>query len=78
MEYLDSHSEARKRGKSWSGVVVAGITIRSEPKWKWRRLYGNRAKKPAAGSEFDLTNTGALEVTELPIENQFNFSQCGR
>ena len=75
--------EARKRGKSWSGVVGAGggITIRSEPEMEVAEaVWKSQAIRKACGwlkPEFDVTNTGALEVTELPIENQFNFSQCG-
>ena len=75
--------EARKRGESWSGVVGAGggITIRSEPEMEVAEaVWKSQAIRKACGwlkPEFDVTNTGALEVTELPIENQFNFSQCG-
>ena len=43
-------------------------------------VWKSQAIRKACGwlkPEFDVTNTGALEVTELPIENQFNFNQCG-
>ena len=75
--------EAHKRGRSWSGVVGAGggITIRSLPEMEVAEaVWKSQAIRKACGwlePEFNLTNSGALDVTKLPIENQFNFSHCG-
>ena len=75
--------EAHKRGRSWSGVVGAGggITIRSLPEMEVAEAaWKSQAIRKACGwlePEFNLTNSGPLDVTELLIENQFNFTHCG-
>ena len=75
--------EAKKIGKTWSGVVGAGggITIRSEPEMEVSEaVWKSQAIRKACGwlkPDFNLTNTGKLEVTELPIEATFQFESCG-
>ena len=75
--------EARKQGKKWTGIVGAGggITIRSDPVMEVSEaIWKSQAIRKACGwlePDFDLTNSGKLEVTKLPIETQFNFSNCG-
>ena len=75
--------EARKRGKIWDGVVGAGggITIRSEPELEVAEaIWKSQALRKACGwleHEFNVTNTGRLQRTELEIEQQFAFNNCG-